>query len=712
MTTVEGIGSTKTKLHPVQERIAKAHGSQCGFCTPGIVMSMYTLLRNNPKPSMEDLDTTFQGNLCRCTGYRPILEGFKTFTEDWELQQNRGMSNGNGCAMGDQCCKVNGTSGTNNVLKENDELYDTSTFIPLSTTQEPIFPPELKLNKEYDRQELYFKGKKVEWHRPTKLDNLLELKNKYPDAKIVVGNSEIGVETKFRRIIYPVLIQPIYIPEMTAIVETNTGLKVGSSVTLQQLEKALRTQLKTKDLHKTRIFASIIDMLYYFAGKQIRNVACIGGNIMTSSPISDLVPIFTAANCTVEVTSKRKGLRTLVMNDVFFTGYRKNLIENDEILLSINIPFSETNQYFYAYKQARRRDDDIAIVNAAVNVIFEENGKVIKDIKIAYGGMAPTTVMAKKTQSSLKGKEWNDTTLQLAYQELVNDLPLSPSAPGGNIHYRRSLTLSFFFRAYLAICQQLNINLPDLYNSGITGFKHKVPHSSQYYEIIPETQQKTDFVGRPIPHVAAYKQASGEAIYCDDIPKTDGELYMALVLSTEAYAEIISIDDSEAVAMEGVHAFLSAKDICSRQNHIKPIFQDEEVFISKKVTSKGQVLGIVIAEDQNTAQFAAKKVRVNYNKKSPVIVTLEDAIKHESFFKKTPTTIKRGNVEEAFKTADHIVEGECRTGGQEHFYLETQCVIARPKGEDDELEIVCSTQHPSEISVSYFLNQLQQEEMC
>uniref|UniRef100_A0A3B4BDX9 2Fe-2S ferredoxin-type domain-containing protein n=1 Tax=Periophthalmus magnuspinnatus TaxID=409849 RepID=A0A3B4BDX9_9GOBI len=80
VTTVEGIGSTARKLHPVQERISHAHGSQCGFCTPGLVMSMYALLRNNPTPHMEQLHQAFQGNLCRCTGYRPILEGFKTFT--------------------------------------------------------------------------------------------------------------------------------------------------------------------------------------------------------------------------------------------------------------------------------------------------------------------------------------------------------------------------------------------------------------------------------------------------------------------------------------------------------------------------------------------------------------------------------------------------------------------------------------------------------
>lgn len=71
VTTVEGIGSIKTQLHPVQERIAKAHGSQCGFCTPGIVMSMYALLRSIPKPTMENLEIAFQGDVCFLVKNRP-----------------------------------------------------------------------------------------------------------------------------------------------------------------------------------------------------------------------------------------------------------------------------------------------------------------------------------------------------------------------------------------------------------------------------------------------------------------------------------------------------------------------------------------------------------------------------------------------------------------------------------------------------------------
>ncbi|KAJ6665277.1 hypothetical protein lerEdw1_004326 [Lerista edwardsae] len=88
--TVEGIGSTKTRIHPVQERIAKSHGSQCGFCTPGMVMSIYALLRNQIEPTSEQIMEALAGNLCRCTGYRPIIDGCKTFCKESLCCQNKG----------------------------------------------------------------------------------------------------------------------------------------------------------------------------------------------------------------------------------------------------------------------------------------------------------------------------------------------------------------------------------------------------------------------------------------------------------------------------------------------------------------------------------------------------------------------------------------------------------------------------------------------
>ncbi|XP_047507140.1 xanthine dehydrogenase [Pieris napi] len=703
VTTVEGIGSTRTKLHPVQERIAKAHGSQCGFCTPGIVMSMYTLLRTHTKISYSDMEVAFQGNLCRCTGYRAIIEGYKTFLEDWETKRiSNGSSNGktNGvCALGKDCCK-NKTDDS-----ETEHIFDRSSFLPYDQSQEPIFPPELKLSSQYDEQNLFFRGSKTTWYRPTTVDTVLTLKEKYPDAKIVVGNTEVGVEVKFKHCVYPVIIMPTSIPELNSIKDIDNGVVVGASVTLMDLEQSLRKYIEVLPSYKTRTFITIIDMLNWFAGKQIRNVASIGGNIMTGSPISDLNPILMALKVKLNLLSSKGGHRSVLMDENFFTSYRQNVVKPDEILLSIEIPFSSRFQYVKAYKQAKRREDDISIVTAAVNVIFEDFTDKIRSINIGFGGMAPVTKLATKTGKSLEGLKWNEQMLDKAYKEMLEELPLNPSVPGGNVMFRRALTLSLFLKAYLAISKEMSSDyvhedlIVPFHSSGAEQFHGSLPRSAQYFELVGDKQLKSDAVGRPIQHTSAFKQTTGEAIYCDDMPMVEDELYLAFVLSTKAHAKLISVDAQEALQQPGVIAFFSAKDLTPEQNAIGAIFHDEELFISEKVTSQGQTIGVIVAQDQQTAQSAARKVKIEYEEIHPIIVTIEDAIKENSFYKQYPKGIKNGNVLATFEDPNNIViEGEGRMGGQEHFYLETNAAFAIPKKEDDELEIFCSSQHPTEIS--------------
>ncbi|XP_018406133.1 PREDICTED: xanthine dehydrogenase [Cyphomyrmex costatus] len=710
VTTVEGIGSTKTKLHPVQERIAMAHGSQCGFCTPGIVMSMYALLRSIPKPSLKNLETAFQGNLCRCTGYRPIIEGFKTFTEEWERSQlmsnvREEETNDIGvCSMADACCKKVFTS-------KSTEVFNSKEFCPYDSTQEPIFPSKLKIDSKLDEQYLIVKGKDISWYRPTNLKTLLALKDQYPNVKIIIGNTEIGVEMKFKRLMYPILIQPTQVKEMREVIEIPEALRIGASVTLVELEETLRHYVKIKPEYNTRIFTEIINMLHWFAGKQIRNVAAVGGNIMTGSPISDLNPIFMAAGIKLNLCSLKYGSRTILMDHTFFVGYRRNVVLPNEVLVSIDIPFTKENQFFIAYKQAKRRDDDIAIVNMALNVYFVPETNVIQEAHLAFGGMAPTTILARQTCEKIIGRKWNKSMLEEVYSFLLEELPLADNAPGGMIKYRRSLTLSLFFKGFVHISKILSKSISDMeymskeLESASDCFHYKEPKSSQYYQVVPKSQKSHDLIGRPIVHTSAFKQATGEAIYCDDMPKFAKELYLALVLSTRAHAKILKIDPSKALSMDGVVSFFSAKDIADDRRWIGPVFHDEEVFISEKVTSQGQIIGAIVATDQITAQAAASTVEIEYEDLKPVIISIEDAIAHKSFFPGFPKRIIKGDADKAFAEADHILEGEVHIGGQEHFYLETNAVIVIPR-EENELEVFCSTQHPTEVQklIAHVLN--------
>ncbi len=700
VTTVEGIGSTRTKLHAVQERIAKSHGSQCGFCTPGIVMSMYTLLRNNPKPNIDDIDVYFQGNLCRCTGYRPILEGFRAFTEHPDsptvvtgYSGDEIKQNCCGGSINARCCQLQNGS------KDDDFNHGRCNSIEeYCPNHEPIFPPELQLNSDLDEQPLVFRGRTMTWYRPTCLNDLLNLKINNPHAKIVVGNTELGIEIKFKNCQYPIMIVPTSVKEFNSIVETNTSVKFGASVTLSKTEEKCMKLIADFPEYRVQVFAEILKMLKYFAGKQIRNVAAIGGNIMTGSPISDLNPIFMAAGCELEVIGA-SGIRKIAMDGSFFTGYRKNVIKPDELLLSITIPFTDKNEYFHAYKQSKRRDDDIAIVNAAIYLMLEEG--IISHIIMSYGGMAPTTIMAKETMTFLKGKPWSAAVIEEAFGKLIEDMPLSPDAPGAMVRYRQSLALSFLFKFYLNVSTALNLEnspVPRDSLSAIDSLKKGEWKSHQFYERRMDSDSKIA-VGAPIVHTSAMLQASGEAIYCDDLPRIENELYLAFVISTKAHARILEIDAAKALKMDGVVSFVCHKDLPKENNMFGTThIIDEEIFASDKVNHVGQIIAAIVAVDQFTARRAAKEVRITYEE-LPAIIMIQDAIECKSYHVEHQQILK-GSPEDAFASCEHVLTGETRTGAQEHFYLETNSCIAVPKGENGEMEIFASTQNPTKTQMA------------
>lgn len=693
VTTVEGIGRS-TALHPTQERIAKAGGTQCGFCTPGMVMTMYTLLRNNPRPEPEELEVAFKGNLCRCTAYRAIMDGYMTFTEIEQPATNVPV-----CPTGGPTCclpppKEPDESDLEIGAEQPVSCFDKTKFSRYQPSQDPIFPPELKqMSAELHKQVLIFKDEDAIWYKPLKLQCLLELKDKYPHAKLVVGNTDLAIDGKVSKTCQCIYIQPTSIPDLQDVQLVEKGLKVGACVSLTRLEAALKEQVKTQQPHTTRIFAAMLDMIKMFGSLQIRNMASIGGSIGTSSALSDLNSIFLAANCVLEINCKEKGFRKVTMKHGFFTGHRKNALMPEDVITSITIPFTGRSQYFFVYKQSKRCCDGTAVVNAAINVSF--CGEKVSDAKIAFGGMGPMTMTAPFTEKSLLEKEWNEETLEIAFDNLQQDLPLSANAPGGMVQFRRTLALSFFFKAYLAIQQQFGIQISQHYESGLTGFPYVKPRGCQFYTVI-SNESETDTVGCSVMHHNALRYSTGEAEYLNDLPKYEGELHLALVLSTRAHAEIISLDPKEALRMDGVLAFFSSKDLSDDQNFIGELIEDEEVFVSKKVTSLGQIIGAVVAESRCLAIKAAKKIKIQYKEITPVIISIEDAIQHETFMAKK--NLEVGDVDAEFEAAENIIEGECRTGSQEHMYFEPHNCLANPV-ECDGLQVLTTSQNLSQIQV-------------
>lgn len=212
----------------------------------------------------------------------------------------------------------------------------------------------------------------------------------------------------------------------------------------------------------------------------------------------------------------------------------------------------------------------------------------------------------------------------------------------------------------------------------------------------------TRTVGRPVPHLSALKHCTGEAEYVDDMPRQHNELFGAPVMSKMAHAEILSVDWAAALEMPGVVGYLDKNSLSSDQNTWGPVVRDEELFADGKVHFYGQIIGLVYAESALQARAAADRVQVTYNA-LPSIVTIDEAIKANSFFKHGKQLRKGdaigGSLEDAFAKCEHVFEGTTRMGGQEHFYLETNAALAIPHMEDGSMEVYVSSQNLMENQV-------------
>ncbi|ELU05348.1 hypothetical protein CAPTEDRAFT_170733 [Capitella teleta] len=666
LTTVEGVGSIRTQLHDVQKQLVESNGTQCGYCTPGFIMSMYTLLRNDPVPSMQNIEDALKGNICQCTGYRSILEGFGEF------------SVGEGCLMGDACCqKKEDNQDKKRVVPTNIKKKAKAPLDRMEKlcTQELIFPPELQvfLKKEGLQSTVVFKSDSTTWHQPVTLKELLRFKTEKPKASLVANLCAPARDGK-------IFISSANVAELKVVELATDGVTVGAGVTMTQLEQFLEKLINNENDEKYQGFKALVDILQWNGTRQWKNIATIGDQIGSRKATSDLNVLLTTYKATVICESSHGMTNVLSLNADFFNP-NKSPFEDEEVIVSIFIPFLLENTVISSFREPIKKAMGSAILSAGLRVTLEKDSNQIIDSTFVFGGSSlDQTSIATLTSAHIAGSVWDEHLPEVAIAKLEEELYGQESkVPTHN----RILASSIFYKFYITTLWHLKQS--DVSNQ--TAMEALTPEPAKPVKVYePDLKEGEIGVGHPIPHVSSKQQTTGEALYVNDIPHCDGELFMAFVLSSKAHAKINNVDVSVALGMPGVTDYIDYHNVPGSNSTGYYIAKDEEIFASDEVHHVGTIIGGILATSEKEARAAVKKVVVDYEE-FPYILTIEEAIEAESYFDFNHTH-RLGEAEEEMANCQHIVEGSVSIGGQLHFYAEPNVCLVKP-GENYEMEIFC-----------------------
>ena len=360
--TVEGLLGKDGSLHPVQRAMVDLHGSQCGFCSPGFVMSLFIHVKNGAKGGRDEMIERLSGNLCRCTGYLPIIRAGlaldKSHAQDWYSHNERLIKkrlrglNGNG--------KGNGSS-----------------VLPKSVAQ-------------------IAKGLEGKGNGKSK-------------KRLVAGATDLGIELT-QDLVEPELVFAEKANGFSSIKQTKTHWEIGAGTTWAEIDGKLSAEL-----------SGLREIMFRFGSPNLRARATVGGNIVNASPIADGPPIFLALGC--ELTLRKGEKRRKVKLCDFYTGYKKTVLRQGEFVEKLRLERPTRGAHFNTYKVSKRYEDDLSTVCAAYLVRLDRAGKVT-GARIAYGGMAPTSSRAYKCEKALVGEKWDEETIDRACKELGKDFVL------------------------------------------------------------------------------------------------------------------------------------------------------------------------------------------------------------------------------------------------------------------------------------------------
>ncbi len=385
--TVEHLSGADGGLHPVQQAMVDFHGSQCGFCTPGIVMALYALWLEQPRPAEAAIRKALQGNLCRCTGYAPILRAAAS-AGDYGVPEDDGLVR-NRKAVGERLAAMADGSRV--------EMAGGSVIVPADT------------------------------------DDLADVLASEPTATVVAGATDVGVWiNKDLRDIAPA----VFIGHLDGLGRIGAGeeaIEIGAAVSYSDAEAAL-----------TEAVPGLAEYWSRIGGWQIRNMGTVGGNIANGSPIADLPPVLIALGAELVLRKGRE--RRILPLEEYFIAYGRQDLGPGEFVEAVRVPRPASDAMLGFYKVSKRRDEDISSVCAGFMVRVREGR--IEDARLAFGGMAATPRRAGAGEAALLGQEWDETAFGAAGQALDRDFtPISDWR--ASAEYRALVARNLLMRFYL-----------------------------------------------------------------------------------------------------------------------------------------------------------------------------------------------------------------------------------------------------------------------
>ncbi|KAJ0176229.1 hypothetical protein K1T71_008403 [Dendrolimus kikuchii] len=674
ITTVEGVGNRLDGYNIIQKRIVLFDGSQCGYCTPGWVMQMFSLLHKHLP--MFEIERSFGSNTCRCTGFRSIMDAMKSFAIDaspnlcQRVKQLNDIEDLNGC-------KRNNCSRKCSIRSDDSDWCFLDDHVNYGEVISLNFG-KCKFFKVFEQNDIF---------------DILK-KHGVDSYMLADGNTGKGIVESFE---YPNIIIDISDVRSLKQYKFDQNLILRANLSLEScITIFTNVSAHNSDFSYLSEFAAHLKLVAHIP---VRTLGSLAGNMIYKHKLanypSDVFLLFETVGATMTVRTLSGSYVTLTMME--FLKYDMSGVLIVHFALP---PLCAKTHCVRTYKIMPRNQNALAIVNAGFLLKFDSKN-IVRKATIVYGNIRPDFVHAVNTENYLLGKNISrDDTLQGSVKMLEKEVLPTDNPPEASVECRKKLAIGLFYKFVLNITSS-SLLLP-MYRSGSILLQRPVSSGKQDYQTDPSLYP----VNQPIPKLEGIIQSAGEAQYANDVPPMKREVFGAFVLSTVSSGQVEKIDAADVLAINGVVAMYTPDDIPGKNSFTFPGIQlqtEIEQTLATDIKFYGQPIAIIVAEREELATTVAKKVKVTYKnvKSTPPVLRINDAKKDRSRYIEGDSTL-----EPTGKGTDvkKVIKGVYEIEAQYHYYMEPISCVVIPV--DKGLEVHDATQWMdlTQISIAKFLN--------